>query len=492
MDEKTRSEFERIYQFKTGVIFEGVDVFWLVKNKLLIGGLKLKHWNTTKSIENQGKISMFQLAEKRIFQHLIQIFLDWVYFLRRIQSWIRKPRITNKDAEVLFIQYDDQITLEPKLSVFRLDNIMHRLKKERISFKIASSSGITALKRRKRHDDILVVEDYFDEELFRKSSIAARLISKQLKKMKKISYLKDEMDFLFSRQWLQLVLLYYYAYDRIIKKNHVRVVYSIAGVFNETALLAANSNKIPGVISQHGLCPEIIFYDLLDKNYMFLYGNLYKHLYEKERGKNDRLIITGANIFQESYKHGKEMKKSEEHILVLTQPLDKDNIVSRDDYRRYLRKILANLKKFNSKIVIKPHPIEDAQKYNYLKGRDVEIISGKFDDNQVILHKLISKSIFVVSFGSTAVIDAIIMEKPVLLIKLPEFWVDDIKALNLLTININERFDGMIILKDRKKRVELSSKAKTNLERLVKNLDNPEERVVMNLRELIEKASDLS
>ena len=292
--------------------------------------------------------------------------------------------------------------------------------------------------------------------------------------------------------WLSFAFLYFFSFKDIFEINNIKLLYTMVGIMDESAHAAAYSKQIPIIIAQHGMgIFRKGYFVSFDNQYFFAFGEAYKKILE-EKGV-EKVKITGTNIFDETINFKKKIKNKNKHILILTQPFCKDKILSRKKYKKYLKIILKKLRKigFKREIVIKPHPAEkDLSIYeNFAKEFNLKIIkSDSISDNQKLLYKTISESFVVISFGSTTILDTIILEKPIVWLKIPEFSVEIFeryKMKNLVKVEIDESFDILKKFFNESIRRKIVRKNLNDLEKFIYKPDGKStKRIVENIYNL--------
>ncbi|MBN2421619.1 hypothetical protein JXB41_00205 [Candidatus Woesearchaeota archaeon] len=431
--------------------FNGIPLFWFLKDKLIRTPFNIRSWNLQDNINaylKNKKRSILYKINKKIAFGLVLMYLKFVFYFRWFTWKLNRPETTNCSREgILFQTYADQIrTINDKVTAYRLSSIIEKIKKDnKFECNLVSIQPLSYFSNIKPSMDFLRAEDFFDDTLFKKSLRKAREYNFKWKrlsknKIKKIlalknksfyPYIEEEFNFLFSEEWLSIVFLYYYTFEKIIKQRKIKLIFSTWGLLDECAHAAAHTGNIPSVIIQHGPLFELEYLYLLEKQYYFTFGKPQRKIIAKYQNKEalKRIIATGTNLFEDlKFEIQQNQDISGQYVLLFTQPVVEDNYFSKKQYSSIIETILKNLKNrgFN-KVKIKLHPAEKLinSYYNFknrFKDMDIEIIRSKSDhNNQKILHNLIKNSLFCISFGSTCMIDTILMNKLVVYFVVPGY-----------------------------------------------------------------------
>jgi len=189
-----------------------------------------------------------------------------------------------------------------------------------------------------------------------------------------------------------------------------------------------------------------------------------------------KFVLVKSKQFDEKYYNTKK-KLKEDFILLLDIDVDyneiRDNLFPEtrdssgklhkflvDKHYEKLNLLLEKLSKtFKKKIVISIHP-----QYNLNKA--VQRFRGRYPVIKFKTKKLIQNSFLILDFGSTAIIDAVVLKKRILslrseLIKAKKYHGDAYsKPLNLKILNIYKKVDlnGKILIKDLNSRLKYYDK----------------------------------
>ena len=239
-------------------------------------------------------------------------------------------------------------------------------------------------------------------------------------------FLKDEMNFLFSREMLATLITYYPTFKKIVKRYDIKVIYLTSlGGFYETLLLAvayALNKKV--VYSAHGYGGRyfIVRGEFLKNVYFAAWGNEEKKRLLQLGVKKENIFITGSPFFDKiaKYKSKKEKPKTGKVITLITQPLVEDKYVGKRKYFNYIQKFLIQIAKVKNmaQIIIKLHPREKYRSHyeSIAKSLGLKNVSITQELGKDALYSILSKSDLLVSTGSTTDVEGIMLDKNVIII----------------------------------------------------------------------------
>ncbi|MBU0615821.1 MAG: hypothetical protein KJ601_07045 [Nanoarchaeota archaeon] len=397
---------------------EGKPVWWFY-NRFFLPHVMPKQINTL------GKNDL-TIIQKTKYLLMSGIFPKVVYLneLKKIRKAKRIKRFS-KDKKALFLTYSNHILEDHK--IFRIQKVIDNLVKVKPFPLFACPLSSADVSKIKEKDNIY---SYFDEEISRE----ARVISNELaikyksldKKTKKLmlkdgkkSYwpiLRYPLNSFFSKEFLYLVILYYLICKKIIVKQNVKVVVLTAqnGLFEKCLLAAANELKIKSVFIQHGMALGDGLEDLSD----FSKVAVFSRYYEDKIG-SDNAEAVGPVIFDDIARFRKIPKPNKKHILMITSPIVEDLQLDKKKYFVRVDKVIKSVKRFEGYLTIKLHPREklnmEYQKILKKCKLEAKILKNLSKEEY---YKLISNSDIIINFGSTAAIEAMIVNRPILTINL--------------------------------------------------------------------------
>tara|TARA_Y100000034_G_C6882841_1_gene404825 strand:- start:119 stop:2017 length:1899 start_codon:yes stop_codon:yes gene_type:complete len=185
--------------------------------------------------------------------------------------------------------------------------------------------------------------------------------------------------------------------------------------FHKTTTKTSSLMKIPSITLQHGAFGNIPYLVPIVSDYFFAYGENFKKTFLKNGASSKKIIITGMprsdELLSKEYNNSKEFlnidtNSKEKIVTFFTQPFDKS-------YNKKLFLTVFNaLKQINNiKVIIRPHPAEKEGLHKKMAkkiGLKIKILKN------CDLFNLIYASDVIILVNSSIVLDAIILNKPVI------------------------------------------------------------------------------
>ncbi|GEM_PF-3444423 len=351
-----------------------------------------------------------------------------------IKRIIRKRHKKNTDfgPKVLFLTQADKVMEDKK--VLKFGNLIEKTKEAGISSWVLSYEPIEKNTGKKLLKQDHMIYEYVDSILLKKVKEKTKELNKKWKTISKekkwellkinedsiYPYLKDELNFLFSKEFIFMVLLYYEAYKKILVEENIKLVCAQgAGTIYPKALFsAANRLHIPSLIIQHGICFGYLEYDLLKDTVFSVFGQKSKEELLEKGFKENKIVITGASIFEETSNYI-GLPTEEDKITIMTNGFYIYGLLSQEEYfghiDRWLKQIRQELPQ--KKILLKLHPEEKEyiEKYQEIIKRydDIEVTAKA---GKEFLYSTMINSSIIINFASTVALEAMILDKPVITI----------------------------------------------------------------------------
>jgi len=215
------------------------------------------------------------------------------------------------------------------------------------------------------------------------------------------------------------------------------LIQSESGNTEQIILSLSKKLNIPVILLQHGFLKSSkggfkfnqFTKSIIDKSdYFIVWGHdIIDNL--KNHGVNSKNIHALGSFMHDELFQIKNYNEQKKHLLLITEgPIWVDvrdyKIDELERYKKSLIHIFQTTKNLNKKLIVKLHPYEtDHDEKNIAKKIDPKISVKKTQN----LQSLIDSSELVISLGtsiSTAVIDAIIMNKPVIRLQFGEWYGD--------------------------------------------------------------------
>ena len=350
----------------------------------------------------------------------------------KIQIRKRKKKVVKNDSKkVLFFTQLDKIKGE---KIEKIGNLLDEFNKQSImkSYLLAYEPIEKNTFFNLKIPDHMAY-DYINSEALKKAKNESLKLNKKWKEIseeKKLDllrigtksiypYIKNELNYLFSKEFLWLIILNYESQKKLLEEENIQLVCSTgAGTFYPKMLFAAAKNLgIPTFIMQHGICFGYVEKDLLNDTIFSVFGKHSKKELIEEGIKEENISVTGASIFDEILPYIGQ-KKEENIVTFLTDGLYIYGLVSEKEYFDSIKKWIDKINNVeNIKIIIKTHPEEKEHLNKYkeiIKNFDnVDLISTP---GKQVLYPIINKSKVIINFGSTAALEAMILDKSVITI----------------------------------------------------------------------------
>lgn len=264
-------------------------------------------------------------------------------------------------------------------------------------------------------------------------------------------FLKRELNFLFSREMLFILITYYLTFKKIVESHEIRVIYlTSSGGFYESLLLgvAYRLNK-KVVYSPHGYGDRyfVVRSEFLKNVNLAAWGDEEKERLLRLGIKDENIAITGPLFFDDIAKWKKmESKKVKKTITLLTQPLVEDKYTGEKEYFDYICKFLIQINNVKNvaKVVVKLHPRE-RHKSRYesivksLGLRNIQVIQELGKD---VLYSILSHSDLLISTGSTTDIEGLMLGKNVIVI-------DGLKKGSIAELVKKDRYREAVVVIDK-------------------------------------------
>ena len=446
------------------------------------------------------------------------------------KNFLRIRNILSKITDAVFKVKPNKKQLQSKKSILLLDynisiynELIKELSKSKKNILLLNQRrpviwNLSSLKNlRNSKCKIIELSDFLDEPLKLQIQEKQRELEGKLKELwsndetfsKIISFnnysfwnaIKENFIQLTTRRFIEsiekLILL-----NKLFNAVDISVILEWAhvGLEDKLAINAANKNKIPNLFLQHGLYLQNEKFDKYLPILPIIPSNNSKHLvwgktlenYIIEKGGNSKQIIKIGSPRYDKFFREHESKKKSNTILLASNGFFHNNCKGTDieafiRMESYVRKIIETIKKYpDKKIIVKLHP----GKVSY----DIKPLIEKIDpsiqifQNENILD-LLEKSDVMISLNySTVVLDALILEKPSLIL-LPEEqnFENEIPLKNktvLMTSKVDE-IDKMIkiLFEDEKIKQELIKNGKKFVDQYIVNQGNSSKKLAKILED---------
>lgn len=419
--EKNYGDFNSMFQI------DGIPIWWLLSPMLK---------QTTLPAPFKSLITINK-EDENLLQKLktnITLFaLRKGILIKEILKWRKYNNINPQESDVLFLCYTNNSSEKERKRTLPNYNIIKKLKYIDIMPFCLFLDPITKISVR-RDAYRRMIYTYIDSDILIQGKRISESIVKnwnnitEEEKNKIFSFenknywkiFKNELNFLFSKEMIRILIVYYLLFKKIINTHKIKVIYttSLGGFYETIALAAAYKLNKKIVHSPHGYGDRYFIVDkeLLKNVFFMCWGDLHKERLLKLGVEEKKIKITGSPIFDDIVNYKKAYTTND--LCFLTIPLVEDGFVDKTTYFNGIDNIIKNILQVSKKIQIKTHPREIfLEEYKELLRKNKlnpTIISAK---GKHVLYQCLSKSKIVLSFGSTTCIEAMLLNKPLILME---------------------------------------------------------------------------
>ena len=313
------------------------------------------------------------------------------------------------------------------------------------------------------------------------------------------NFIKSYLYTLLKKRLETLLLEIELANEMLQKLNpHYVLIQSESGNTEQIILSLCKMLKIPVILLQHGFLKhseggfklnKFTKSIMNDSDQFIVWGN-FMHQHTQKFGMDMKKIFPlGSFTHDNLFLQKTSTKNTNQHLLLLTEgPIWDDvreyTVEELEKYKNSLNQIFNTSKNIKRKLIVKLHPYEN--------DHNEEKIARKIDKSISVVKKqnltsLLLSSDIVISLGtsiSTAVIDAIILGKPVIRLKFGEWYGDygDGSCLNVEKDEFEETLSR--IINDNKFCRELILKQKKFLNEYMANQGNATKNIVLHIKNL--------
>ena len=270
---------------------------------------------------------------------------------------------------------------------------------------------------------------FFDswKEARKMAKIAKRIICKlefsSLNQEKTFYYLKPTIRFFFSQQYILITLLYYKMYSKLFQSHKFDFVffYSTGDIFSRACISAADKHKVLLGGINHGAGLALINPEMPNSFHYFLSGETFQQKLTSLGVPKENIHVSGALFLSEivPFLSVKKTQKIKHKILFITSTFVESNNISEQEYFELIKKLFNFFKSFPTIQFI--HKMHSGERY---KKKYLQIKENLQTKNLVInnsktkeeLYQLITDSDLILSFGSTVDVEALILDKPVIIL----------------------------------------------------------------------------
>ncbi len=232
---------------------------------------------------------------------------------------------------------------------------------------------------------------------------------------------RPNLDFLYSEQFLFVVLYYFEIFQRIIAEENVRsiVLTGQNNIFEKCMIAAAKKMNIPVMIIQHGIgMGTFKTVDVIHNELFAVWGECFKESLLKLGLKEKNIVVTGNLAFDqiEEVADSRQHNQTHKHVLVTTGCYIEDRFMEKETYFKIMRKVIGDLNQLEGKIIIKLHPREKyMEEYRKIIGDNPRFTVIR-DTGKEEYNRLLTQSSIIITFGSSILLEAIALGKRTMII----------------------------------------------------------------------------
>ncbi len=420
---------------------EGIPLWWFF-DRIFVPHMIPKQVNTFSIIDEKREINKMEKIKLKINSYLLKKVIT-MNERRKLKFFgkVKKKRESIKAGTVLFLSYTNHILHDG--TVFRIQKLIDGIKEKNINSLVLFVNTLSSRKYKKyKHEDML--QNYFDKEIEINAKILAKRLYQKWMEISKTNkykmllkenfsywpYLKYSFDIFFSEEFLYFLAIYYELSKKILITENIKVVVltSQNSIFDKCMIAAAKKANIPLLRIQHGIGEGINPPSSGDDFYKLVFSDSTKNSLVKLGWPYEKVIVVGPVIFDEIRKYITPKKNKRKNILIATIPFINE---SGGEKRYYLKieNILNKIKETSEdNIILKTHPAEIPLKrvINNYKNcakkaglNNIKVYGSDLTRSQ--FYQLIQWCDVFVNFGTAAALEAMIIGRPVVTIKLIDF-----------------------------------------------------------------------
>lgn len=418
---------------------DGAPLWWFFE-RMFVSHILPRQINLFHATEKRQNVSLLQKFRYEINAYVVRHLI--LLNEKRKLNFFRDEQKSSNSEKVLFLSYSGHIL--PDGTLFRIQKIIDLVKTSSplepfvLFADPLSSRNYKKLKGRK------TIYNYQSRALENEArSISARLDSRwnSLSAKEKSEmlmhgdfsywpYLKYAFDVFFSKGFLFLLSYYYMMAKEALVKENIKVVVltSQNSIFDKCLIAAAQKLRLPVLRIQHGIGEGLNpYYATFDRYYKLIFSESVKADLMTVGWPEKNLIVVGPVIFDAIATYARPKDRPGKTVLIATAPL----ITESGGEKKYFSKIEMILKQIcsveHSEIILKLHPAEipsDSFTQKYMQcarkaGAVIKILSSDVTREQ--FYRAIQRCDVFVNFGSTAALEAMIIGRPVLTLKMIDF-----------------------------------------------------------------------
>tara|TARA_Y100000310_G_C20610382_1_gene777699 strand:- start:44 stop:1525 length:1482 start_codon:yes stop_codon:yes gene_type:complete len=393
---------------------DDVPIWWFFKPTLIVNTLPKPFLNFDE-ISNDRNIGFFRRFKTRLFSYSLR---RYILMNEKKKIKLRKKNLINDEkSKVLFLTYSNHVNSD---KIFRLSPLLDKMTDKDTYILVSdlisnhASGNITSYGH--------MIYDYIDEAILKEANKLASEFYFKLNKLRKTSLyggINEELGFLFSKNFLEVIFIYYLGCKELIKRENIKgiVVTADTGFFDRILLACAGYYDVPVVMVHHGN-PGTVPMETLSKTKICLKGkNSLENL--KKLNFNGEMVVTGSVESDKILEYKKKVNNTKKKVMILTAPLVEDNFMSKDMYKSYVKRYVSEISNLDVDVVISLHPREkDLGLYKEI-SRDYSNVSVLHSLDLDQFYESLNSVDLLFYFGASfSAVEAIFFDKPVVSVNL--------------------------------------------------------------------------
>jgi|SRR3989344_3109292 len=172
-------------------------------------------------------------------------------------------------------------------------------------------------------------------------------------------------------------------------------------------LRAAQNANVKTLTIQHGAFAWLDSIDFVSDK-MLVWGNYYKHWFESKLGKDPKRLVVTGSIFFDNFREKQKKPVGHKNNVILI--LLTNYYLRQFELEQELFRLINSLLKFSKEIVVRTHPFQKVGVIDLLSSSAKNIVV----ENEKPLEEVVADADIVITCDTTAGLEAVIMEKPVI------------------------------------------------------------------------------
>lgn len=415
--------------------FKGISLWDIVAPSLAVYVLP----EAISRSQNQGK----GLSTGYLFEKKAKPYLRWVrnYIREYGEKRSAKERVSSssKDlAKIMFLSF-----VPHRIEAFA--SVLDLLSGKSIEIKIMGSRYQLAKNRflAGENREYIVMEDFFTKELAQRVKEGRKSLKERRHRLQKEQtfekieyqgvplwkYIKDDFLNLFVHIFPQLIKQIEIA-DLILNAWRPDIIVGADDSDDRERVyfLMGRGRGLPTLLIQHGLAsPPALYWKFMSTDKAAIFDDSTYQVLTEMGLEAKNLVVTGSPKFDRLVKgqstkdeicHRLGINPKERVILFTPQPNMGDSFPSERIRKGLITTIYHSITGLeDTALIVKPHPDEDVAFHHHMKSRfnSVVVTERDFDTQELILACDV-----LITFHSTTTLEAMIADKPVILVKIPE------------------------------------------------------------------------